>query len=101
MEPKSKISMEASSGNPMTAPVRALPNLPGRRAGARWKSHMRKLKSARKNWELYLLLVLPVAYFIIFRYIPMYGVQIAFKDFTPRAGIWEAPGWDYSISRSF
>jgi ABC-type polysaccharide transport system permease subunit len=33
-----------------------------------------------KNWQLYLLLILPVAYVIIFSYIPMAGLQIAFKD---------------------
>ena len=42
----------------------------------------------RKDWQLMLLCVLPVAYYIIFHYIPMYGVQIAFKDFTAARGIW-------------
>ncbi|NJJ39894.1 sugar ABC transporter permease [Paenibacillus sp. 7028] len=93
--------MEASNGSPMSAPMRALPNLPGRRAAKRWESHMRKLKSARKNWELYLLLVLPVAYFIIFRYIPMYGVQIAFKDFSPRDGIWGSPWVGFQYFKEF
>ncbi|MGN7360283.1 ABC transporter permease [Paenibacillus sp. SAFN-054] len=32
-----------------------------------------------------------IAYFIIFRYFPMYGVQIAFKDFNPLKGIWDSP----------
>lgn len=52
---------------------------------------MSLLQNARKqiaaNWELYLLISLPVAYFIIFRYIPMYGVTIAFKEFSPAKGI--------------
>ena len=42
----------------------------------------------RKNWQLHLLCLLPVAYILLFRYVPMYGLQIAFKDFRPRAGIW-------------
>jgi len=42
----------------------------------------------RKNWQLHLLCLLPVAYILLFRYVPMYGLQIAFKDFKPRAGIW-------------
>lgn len=37
----------------------------------------------RTNWGLYLLVAIPVAYLIIFKYIPMYGVQIAFRDYTP------------------
>jgi putative aldouronate transport system permease protein len=32
-----------------------------------------------------------VAYFIVFHYIPMYGVQIAFRDYTPSLGIWNSP----------
>ena len=42
----------------------------------------------RKNWQLHLLCLLPVAYIILFNYVPMYGLQIAFKEFKPRAGIW-------------
>ncbi|GIN69955.1 sugar ABC transporter permease [Bacillus sp. J14TS2] len=39
------------------------------------------------NWDIYLLLVPVLAYFIIFKYIPMYGVQIGFKDFIATKGI--------------
>ena len=42
----------------------------------------------RKNWQLHLLMLLPVLYLILFYYTPMYGLQIAFKDFRTRAGIW-------------
>lgn len=42
----------------------------------------------RKNWQLHLLLFLPILYVIIFYYVPMYGLQIAFREFKPRAGIW-------------
>lgn len=41
----------------------------------------------RRYWQLYALLALPLAYFIIFRYGPMYGIQIAFKDFNFFQGI--------------
>lgn len=51
----------------------------------------RLLKSIRTHWQLYLYLTIPVAYIIIFKYIPMYGVQIAFKDFSPRKGITGSP----------
>ena len=51
----------------------------------------RTLKDAAANWELYLFLLIPVVYIIIFRYIPMYGVQIAFKQFTFQRGIWDSP----------
>jgi putative aldouronate transport system permease protein len=45
----------------------------------------------RKNWDLYLLMFPVVVYFIIFKYAPMYGVQIAFKDFIATKGIWGSP----------
>lgn len=35
----------------------------------------------KKHWQLFLFLILPLAYIIIFAYGPMLGLQIAFKDF--------------------
>ena len=43
------------------------------------------------NWQLYLFLLLPVAYIVIFAYIPMFGVQIAFRRYSARLGIWGSP----------
>jgi len=40
-----------------------------------------------KHWQLYVMLILPMAYFIVFKYMPIYGVQIAFKDFNVFKGI--------------
>lgn len=48
-------------------------------------------KSFRKNWDLYLLISPVIAYFIIFHYFPLYGIQIAFKDFIATKGIWDSP----------
>lgn len=45
-------------------------------------------RALRRDWQLLLLCTVPVLYFIIFHYIPMYGVQIAFKDFKAVDGIW-------------
>ena len=41
----------------------------------------------RNNWQLYLLILPAVIYFFIFNYMPMYGVQIAFKDYKAVKGI--------------
>lgn len=41
-----------------------------------------------KSWQLYALLLLPLAYLILFHYVPMFGIQIAFKDYSPAKGIW-------------
>ncbi|HEX2945801.1 MAG TPA: ABC transporter permease subunit [Clostridia bacterium] len=42
---------------------------------------------------LYLLLLTPFAYFVIFKYAPMYGVLIAFKDYNIFEGVW-ASEWN-------
>jgi ABC-type polysaccharide transport system permease subunit len=44
-----------------------------------------------KNWQLYILLIIPVAYVITFSYIPMLGLQIAFKNFRLSETMWSAP----------
>lgn len=49
------------------------------------------LYDARKNWQLYIMLLLPVAYIIIFAYIPMGGATIAFKDYRIKKGVWGSP----------
>lgn len=51
----------------------------------------RTKRALRRDWQLMVLCILPVAYFIIFYYVPMYGVQIAFKDFKAIKGIWGSP----------
>ncbi|MBB6638080.1 ABC transporter permease [Cohnella thailandensis] len=48
---------------------------------------MNATRYIRRYWQLYALLVLPVLYFAIFKYGPMYGVIIAFKDFNFFQGI--------------
>lgn len=44
-------------------------------------------KSILRYWQMYLLLVPVVAYFIIFKYVPMAGIQIAFRDYKLREGM--------------
>ncbi len=48
-------------------------------------------KDILKNWQLYVFLLPALLYFFIFNYIPMYGVQIAFKEFYANLGIWGSP----------
>lgn len=43
----------------------------------------RAWKQIRRGWQLYLLLALPLAWLLVFAYYPMYGAQIAFRDFLP------------------
>lgn len=48
----------------------------------------KQAKADLNNWQLYLFILPALIYFILFHYIPMYGVQIAFKSFIPAKGIW-------------
>lgn len=43
-------------------------------------------KQIMEHWQLYLLLLIPIVLTIIYKYIPMYGIQIAFRDFKPSRG---------------
>lgn len=48
-------------------------------------------KDFKINKYVYLMAIPMVVYFILFHYIPMYGIVIGFKDFSPRIGIWGSP----------
>ena len=39
------------------------------------------------NWQLWLMLLPAVIYIFVFCYIPMYGVQLAFREYSFTAGI--------------
>lgn len=45
------------------------------------------LQNVRKAWQLYLFMLLPAAYFILFKYVPMYGALMAFQNYVPTKGI--------------
>lgn len=55
----------------------------------------------RKNYDLYLLLLPTVIFFIIFEFGPMYGVQIAFKRFVAVQGIFGSPWVGFSHFERF
>ena len=64
-----------SGGSAPTEPPRAAVR------NARYENSWRR--ALRRDWRLYTFLILPVAYLIIFRYIPMAGNSIAFSRFKP------------------
>ncbi len=49
------------------------------------------LKLMKRNWILYLFLIPAVIYIATFMYAPMYGLVIAFKNFSPARGIMGSP----------
>ena len=44
-----------------------------------------------KNWQLYFMVLPALTYTIIFSYIPMYGILIAFKDYKLKVGVMGSP----------
>ena len=44
-------------------------------------------KRLADNWQLYLLLLIPLLLTFIYKYIPMYGIQIAFRDYKASRGM--------------
>jgi putative aldouronate transport system permease protein len=51
----------------------------------------RLLKSIRRHWQLYLIMVPGLLYFFVFKYIPMASSVIAFKDYNVVQGVWGSP----------
>lgn len=45
-------------------------------------------KRITQYWQLYLMLLIPLVLTVIYKYIPMYGIQIAFRDYKSVKGIW-------------
>ena len=44
----------------------------------------------KRSWQLHVMMILPLAYLLIFNFAPMFGLQIAFREFSNRKGIWES-----------
>ena len=52
------------------------------------KNTMYRLRHVARNYDLYLFILPALAYVITYCYVPMYGAQIAFRDFRSVDGIW-------------
>lgn len=50
-----------------------------------------RLRQMRHDYQLYVIILLPVAWLILFHYVPMFGLQLAFKNFRITDGIWGSP----------
>lgn len=68
---------------PLESKQKTLPGKPRRSSTSR--------KKWKKHWQLYLLALLPLLYILIFKYIPMFGVIMAFKEYNVVEGIWGSP----------
>lgn len=48
------------------------------------------ITNIKKYWQLYLFLLIPLIYLLIFKYYPMLGLQIAFRKYSIKGGIWNS-----------
>ena len=61
-----------------------------------YKQNVKKtLKKMSKCWRLYIFMLPAVIYIALFAYKPMYGILIAFKDYSLRKGIAKQIDLDY------
>jgi putative aldouronate transport system permease protein len=65
---------------------------------SKWRMIMKAVQTAVKkkkkwwrNWQLHLMLLPGMIFIILFRYVPLFGITIAFKEFLPGKGIWGSP----------
>ena len=70
-----------------SAPVSVDGNTAAARSQSSGKRKNETLHQIAKNYQLYLLLVLPLLYFFLFRYVPMAGSVIAFRRYVPGGSI--------------
>ncbi len=49
------------------------------------------INKMRNVWQLYLLIAVPTAFLIVFNYVPMIWVQVAFRNYSPLQGVWGSP----------
>ncbi len=52
------------------------------------KPAKKKIHWFRRDWRLYVMLILPVAFYLIFCYKPMAGIMLAFQKYNPVVGMW-------------
>ena len=79
----------AASRPPSAAPSPSTRTETTRPAPASRRRRLRR--GLASSWQLYLLAAPALIFFLIFNYVPMYGVQIAFKDFIASRGITGSP----------
>ncbi len=54
----------------------------------------------KKTWTLYLMMALPVAFAVVFRYLPMTNITMAFKEYNMFKGVWASP-WSEPLFKWF
>ncbi len=58
---------------------------------AETKGVKKTLLKMKKHWQVYLLVLLPMLWYLLFAYYPMAGLSLAFKTYHAKKGIWGSP----------
>lgn len=84
------MTIDSTPLRPQEVPAPTVPPGPKSRGPAvgRRRSHASRIF---RSWQLYVLLAPAVIHTLIFRYWPMYGAQIAFRDYNPVQGFFGSP----------
>jgi len=61
----------------------------------------RALKILKSKWQLIAMISIPIIWYIIFCYVPMYGIQIAFKNYNPQLGYLKSPFVGFRYFKQF
>ena len=69
------------------------PTVPKKKKNTNFKFYL------KNNYLLYIFLLLPIIYFTVFKYVPMHGILIAFKDYNIFEGILKSPWNNFDTFR--
>ena len=75
----------------MTLSVEQAPRVEATPRPRQASNRARFARSLRRHWQLYLLMVVPLVWFVVFKYIPMANAVIAFKNYNAIEGMWGSP----------
>lgn len=54
------------------------------------RNHSYKMRLIRRNWAIYLIFLPILLWFVVFRYVPLFGIVIAFKDYSVLSGVFDS-----------
>ena len=79
----------------------AIPLTPEEKRALRRRNRAMTKKNALLNYQLYLFMLLPFIWLIMFEYVPLYGLQVAFQNFNPVLGFSGSPWVGFDNFRRF
>ena len=59
----------------------------------------RAIKAVKRDRWLFLIMLLPTVYYVMFCYYPMFGILVAFKNYMPKEGTWGSPWYGLRYMR--